>query len=50
MWLVFGYVFSSAHRIPAAATDWSWLTVFNLLTLAYAAAGFGLVRWIMRRE
>ena len=50
MWLVFVYVFSSAHRIPGAATDWSWLTVFNLLALAYAAAGFGLVRWMIRRE
>lgn len=50
MFLMFVYVFSSAHRTPGAATDWSWLAVFNLLTLAYASAGFGLVRWMMRRE
>ena len=48
--LMFVYVFSSAHRGPGAATDWSWLAIFNLLTLAYSASGFGLVRWMMRRE
>lgn len=50
MFLMFVYVFSSAHRRPGGATDWSWLAIFNLLTLAYSAVGFGLVRWIMRRE
>jgi hypothetical protein len=50
MFLMFVYVFSSAHQAPGAATDWPWLTTFNLLTLAYAAVGFGLVRWMMRSE
>jgi hypothetical protein len=50
LFLMFVYVFSSAHRIPNAPPDWRWLAIFISLTLAYGLIGWGLVRWMMRRE
>lgn len=50
MFLMFVYVYGSAHRIPDAPTAWRWLLTFLSLTIAYGLIGFGLVRLIMPPE
>ena len=50
MFLMFVYVYSSAHSQPDAPADWSWLTVYIFLTAGYGLVGLVLVRWMTRQE
>jgi hypothetical protein len=48
--MMFVYVFASAHRDRNATPNWTGVIVFVSLTLMYSLFGWGLVRWMMRRK